>query len=165
MPETNTEPPVEAITKKEREFSPSQSDSEREDTPRDRRSGTPDEGGEIDSGVSTKWPLPPEVANKLEKIKLLRRIPIVKNPRILDLVTKFEDFPWAQDTVMAVHQLDDVLTTYLFRTLEIPGHRLRRWRDSGELAQRALVELAEYETYTTDRPDINLLVNEYKAQA
>ena len=50
MPETNTEPFAEAITKKEREFSPSQSDSERGDTPRDRRAGKPDEGGGDDSG-------------------------------------------------------------------------------------------------------------------
>ena len=113
MPETNTEPPAEAITKTEREFSPSQSDSERGDTPRDRRAGTPDEGGENDSGVSTKWPLPPEVADKLEKIKLVRRFPIVKNPRLIELVTKFADFPWTQDTVMAAHQLDEVLIAYL----------------------------------------------------
>ena len=106
-----------------------------------------------------------EVADKLEKIKVLKRIPIVKNLRILELVTKFEDFPLAQDTVMAVHQLEEVLIAYLYRTLEIPGHRLYRWRDSGELVQRALVELAEYEIYNADRPDINLLVNEYKTQA
>ena len=74
MPETNTELPAEAVTKKEREFSPSQSDSERGDTPRD-----------LHVGVSTKWPLPLEAADKLEKIKLLRRISIVKNPRILEL--------------------------------------------------------------------------------
>ena len=165
MPETNTEPPAEAITKTEREFSPSQSDSERGDTPRARRPGTPDEAGENNSGMGMEWPLPPEVAAKREKLKLVRRLPIVKNPRIIELVTKFADFPWAQDTVMAAHQLDEVLTMYLFRTLEIPGHRLQRWTDAGELVQRALVELAEYETYTTNRPNINLLVEEYKAQA
>ena len=71
MPETNTEPSAEAITKKEQQFSPSQSDSEREDAPRDRHTVAPDERGEYDSVLSTKWPYPVEVADKLEKIKLL----------------------------------------------------------------------------------------------
>ena len=106
-----------------------------------------------------------EVAEKVERIKALKRIPIVKNPRILELVKMFDGFPWAQDTVMAVHQLEEVLIAFLYRALEIPGHRLHRWRDSGELVQRALVELAEYEVCTAERPDINLLVNEYKTQA
>ena len=66
---------------------------------------------------------------------------------------------------MAAHQLEEVLISFLSRTLEIPGKRLHRWRDSGELVQRALVELAEYEAYTKERPDINLLINEYKSQA
>ena len=69
---------------------------------------------------------------------------------------------------MAAHQLEEVLISFLYQTLEIPGKKLHRWRDSadsGELVQRALVELAEYEIYCKDRPDINLLINESKSQA
>ena len=58
--------------------------------------------------MSSKWPYPQVVASKLEKLKMVKRIPIVKEPRIFDLVAKFRDFPWAQDTVMAAHQLEDV---------------------------------------------------------
>ena len=105
------------------------------------------------------------VAEKEERLKALKKIPIIKNPRILELVKMFDGFPWAQDTVMAVHQLEEVLIAFLYRALEIPGYRLHRWSDSGELVQRALVELAEYEVCTAERPDINLLVKEYKTQA
>ena len=66
---------------------------------------------------------------------------------------------------MAAYQLEDVLISYLFQTLEIPGKRLRRWRDSGELVHRALVELAEFEAYCEVRPDIGPLVKAYKSQA
>ena len=66
---------------------------------------------------------------------------------------------------MAAHQLEDVLIAYPYQTLEIPGTRLHRWRDSGELVQRALLQLAELEAYGVDRPDIEPMVNEYKSQA
>ena len=164
MPEVSKESGQEAIAK-ERKFSPSQSESEHETVPRDRRADVAEDGGEHTSAVSSTWPYPPEVASKLEKLKRLRRIPIGKEPRILDLVAKFSDFPWAQDTVMAAHQLEDVLISYLYQTLEIPGTQLHRWRDSGELMHRALLQLAELEAYGVQRPDIEPMVKEYKSQA
>ena len=164
MPETNDEPVDEPRSKQQRQFSPSQSDSEHGEVPRERRTVAHTVGGEYDSVLSNKHPFPVEIC-KVEKVNLLRKIPIVKNPRMIELVAKFEGFPWAQDTVMAAHQLEEVLISFLYQTLEIPGKKLHRWRDSGELVQRALVELAEYETYCKDRPDINLLINEYKSQA
>ena len=48
--------------------------------------------------LRTKWPLPQEVASKLEKVKVIKKIPVVKETRIVDLVAKFGDFPWAQGT-------------------------------------------------------------------
>ena len=89
MPETNKEPMDQTITKQERQFSPSQSDSEHGNAPRDRRADTPDEGGEYNSVLSTEWPFPVEVASKLGNVKLVKRIPIVKNPRFFELVAKF----------------------------------------------------------------------------
>lgn len=94
MPEVSKESAQEVIAK-ERKFSPSQSESEHETAPRDRRADVAEDGGEHTSAVSGTWPYPPEVASKLEKLKRLRRIPIGKEPRILDLVAKFSDFPWA----------------------------------------------------------------------
>ena len=76
--------------------------------------------------LTTKWPLPQEVASKLEKVKVIKKIPIVKETGIVDLVAKFRDFPWAQDTVMAAHQLEDVLISYLYQRLEVPGKVLHR---------------------------------------
>ena len=76
--------------------------------------------------LSTKWPLPQEVASKLEKVKVIKKIPVVKETRIVDLVAKFRDFPWAQGTVMAAHQLEEVLISYLYQTLEVPGDVLHR---------------------------------------
>ena len=67
--------------------------------------------------LSTKWPLPQEVASKLEKVKVIKKIPVVKETRIVDLVAKFRDFPWALGTVMAAHQLEDVLISNLYQTL------------------------------------------------
>ena len=50
----------------------------------------------------------------------------MKQKRIVDLVAKFGDFPRVQDTVMAAHQLEDVLISYLHRILETPGKVLHR---------------------------------------
>ena len=126
MSDAGKEPTEESIAKKERNFSPSQSDSERGNAPRDRRAETPDDGGEYSSELSTKWPYPREVADAFEKVKMVKRIPIVKNPRIFDLIAKFRDFPWTQDTVMAAHQLEDVLIAYLHQMLNLPGTLLHR---------------------------------------
>ena len=49
---------------------------------------------------------------------------------IVDLVAKFRDFPWAQDTVMAAHQLEDVLISYLTGG---PGQGPTPVKDAGEL--------------------------------
>ena len=43
--------------------------------------------------MSPKWPLPQEVASKLEKVKVIKKIPIVKETGIVDLVAKFRDIP------------------------------------------------------------------------
>ena len=64
-----------------------------------------------------------DLANKLEKVQ---RLPIVKDARLVDLVAKFQDFPWAQDTMMATHQLEDVLVSLLWRGLGIPGETLQQ---------------------------------------
>ena len=69
--------------------------------------------------MSTKWPFPVEVASKSENVKLEKRIPILKNPRFFELVAKFGDFPWAQDSVIAAHQLENVVISCLYQTLEI----------------------------------------------
>ena len=126
MSDAGKEPTEESIAKKERNFSPSQSDSERGDAPRDRRAETPHDGGKFSSELNTKWPYPREVADAFEKVERVKRIPIVKNTRILDLIAKFRDFPWAQDTVMAAHQLEDVLIAYLHQMLNLPGTLLHR---------------------------------------
>ena len=76
--------------------------------------------------MSTKWPYPREGADAFEKVKMVKRIPIVKNPRTFDLIAKFKDFPWTQDTVMAAHQLEDVLIAYLHQMLNLPGTLLHR---------------------------------------
>ena len=93
MPEARKEPAEDVIGKKERKFSPSQSDSEREIGPRDQRAEGPDDGGEYTSELSSKRPYPQELENKLEKLQIVKRIPILKEPRIVDLVAKFKDFP------------------------------------------------------------------------
>ena len=126
MSEAGKEPTEESIAKKERNFSPSQSDSERGDAPRDQRAETPHDGGKFSSELNTKWPYPREVADAFEKVERVKRIPMVKNTRILDLIAKFRDFPWAQDTVMAAHQLEDVLIAYLHQMLNLPGTLLHR---------------------------------------
>ena len=89
MSDVGKEPTEESIAKKERNFSPSQSDSERGDAPRDRRAETPHDGGKYSSELNTKWPYPREVADAFEKVERVKRIPIVKNTRILDLIAKF----------------------------------------------------------------------------
>ena len=101
MSEARKEPTEGSLTKKERNVSPSQSVSERDTGPRDRRAGTPDDGDEYSSELSTRWPYPREGADAFEKVKMVKRIPIVKNPRTFDLIAKFKDFPWTEDTVMA----------------------------------------------------------------
>ena len=93
MPKTKNEPTDEPISKQQRQFSPSQSDSEHGEVPRDRRTDAHTVGGEYDSVPSTKYSFPGEVACQIEQVKLLREIPIVKNPRMVELVAKFEGFP------------------------------------------------------------------------
>ena len=93
MPEASKEQAQEVRAKKERNFSPSPSESEHETAPRDRNADVSDNGGEHTSAANSTWPYPPEVASRLEKLKIVRKIPIGKEPRILDLVAKFSDFP------------------------------------------------------------------------
>ena len=64
-----------------------------------------------------------DLADKLEEVK---NIPIMYKPRILDLVAKFSAFPWAQDTVMAAHQLHEVLILFLWSRLNLRGPELHR---------------------------------------
>ena len=126
MSEASKKPTEESIAKKGRNFSPSLSDSDRGNASRDRRAETPGDGDEHSSELSTKWPYPREGADALEKVRMVKRIPIVKNPRIFDLIAKFRDFPWTQDTVMAAHQLEDVLIAFLHQMLNLPGTLLHR---------------------------------------
>ena len=97
----------------------------------------------------------------------LEKYPIEKKTRLVDLVARFTDFPWAQDTIMATYRLEEVLVNFLWRNLEIDPETLRLWRDAGELHQRAIVELARYDVYheAGNRPDIEPMVAEYLAQA
>ena len=126
--------PKELIGKPEREFSPSQSDDDHEAVAQDVQRHKFTEECEIEAGM----------ANKLEEAL---KIPISKSARILDVVARFKDFPWAQDTVMAAHQLEEVLIKFLWENLTIPGETLEWWKEIGELNHRALIELTQYDTY------------------
>ena len=67
-------------------------------------------------------------AKLVMKFIQLQKMPIERGTRIIDLVAKFNDFPWAQDTIMAAHQLEDVLIAFLYRHLNISSEILNRWR-------------------------------------
>ena len=58
MSDENKDPTDDVMARKERNFSPSQSESERETAPRERRAEVPVEWEEYTSVLSTKWPLP-----------------------------------------------------------------------------------------------------------
>ena len=64
-----------------------------------------------------------ELSDKLEEVK---NIPITHEPRIVNLVAKFSDFPWAQNTVMAAHQLHEVLILFLWQHLKLGVQTLHR---------------------------------------
>ena len=93
MPDEKKDPTDEVMARKERNFSPSQCESERGTAPLEHRAEVPVEGEEYTSMLSPKWPLPQEVASKLEKVKVIKKIPIVKETGIVDLVAKFRDIP------------------------------------------------------------------------
>ena len=76
------------------------------------------------------------------KLQKLQEMPVVPGTRFTEIVTAFDGFPWAQDTVMAALQLEEVLVMFLQRHMDIPGETLQRWTDRGELPQRALLSLA-----------------------
>ena len=59
MPEARKEQAQEVRAKKERNFSPSPSESEHETAPRDRHADVSDDGGEHTSAVNSTWPYPP----------------------------------------------------------------------------------------------------------
>ena len=52
MSEASNDPTEEIVAKKERNFSPSQSDSERGNAPTDRRAETPHDGGKYSSELN-----------------------------------------------------------------------------------------------------------------
>ena len=103
----------------------------------------------------------------IRKFIELQKLPIEKNIRFADLVARYKDFPWAQDTIMATYQLEEVLVKFLWRHLELPTETLRQWREAGELHQRAIIELARYDVYheAGERPDIEHMIANYMAQA
>ena len=108
--------------------------------------------------------VPEELAKELDR---LLKLPTKKGSRMLDLVREFNKFPWAQDTVLAALKFEEVLHLFLQRYMGISGEVLRRWTDEGILHQSALLGLATYEACHRPgvRPDIEVLINEYKAQA
>ena len=108
--------------------------------------------------------VPEELTKELDR---LLKLPTQKGSRILDLIGEFKQFPWAQDTVLAALKFEEVLHLYLQRYMGISGEVLRRWTNEGILQQRALLGLATYEACHKPgvRPDIEELINEYKAQA
>ena len=65
-------------------------------------------------------------ARLLRKLIDVEKIPIKKEMRILELVGLFNDFPWAQDVMMAAYQLEDVLVAYLWRHLNINSDVLHK---------------------------------------
>ena len=73
MPDENKYPTYEVMARKKRNLSPSQSESERETAPRERRAELPGEREEYTSFRCNKWPCPQEVASKLGKVKSSRR--------------------------------------------------------------------------------------------
>ena len=81
-------------------------------------------------------------ANLALKLQKLQEMPVVPGTRFTEIVTAFDGFPWAQDTVMAALQLEEVLVMFLQRHMDIPGETLQRWTDRGELPQQALLSLA-----------------------
>ena len=101
---------------------------------------------------------------ELEKVKDL---PESGGERLMTVLAKFHQFPWAQDTMVAAAQLEEVLIMFLHKHLLIDGLTLRAWADMKVLRIRALKALAAFEATHPPmaRPDIRYLVEEYKAQA
>ena len=64
-----------------------------------------------------------EKARELERVK---KLPVVRGKRALELLGQFWAFPWAQDTVFAAAQLEEVLMLFLQRYMGINGEKLRR---------------------------------------
>ena len=46
------------------------------------------------------------------KLQKLQEMPVVPGTRFTEIVTAFDGFPWAQDTVMAALQLEEVLVMF-----------------------------------------------------
>ena len=113
MSDAGKEPTEESIAKKERNFSPSQSDSERGNAPRDRRAETPHAGGKYSSESNSKWPYPREVADAFEKVEIVNRIPIVKNTRIFDLIAKFTSSPFPPLPLDLIYEVGFELAQHL----------------------------------------------------
>ena len=68
-----------------------------------------------------------EITAKLAiKLQKLQETPVVAGTRFTEIVTAFDGFPWAQDTVMAALQLEEVLVMFLQRHREVPGETLQR---------------------------------------
>ena len=101
------------------------------------------------------------------ELRMVEEIPERGGERLMSILSKFNRFPWTQDTMVATAQLDEVLIMFLHKHLRIEGEVLRNWADSGVLHIRSLKALATYEATHTpmSRPDIRHLVEEYKAQA
>ena len=106
MPKRSLSPNKETIEELEQRTSPSHSEPDERSSAQELRRHKFSEGGELATGL----------AGKLEEVQ---KIPIMPGARIVKLVTEFSDFPWAQDTVMAAHQLEEVLILFLYRYLEL----------------------------------------------
>ena len=63
-----------------------------------------------------------ETQSELDKVNDL---PEFWGERLMSMLSKFDQFPWAQDTMVAAAQLEEVLIMFLHKHLLIEGQTLR----------------------------------------
>ena len=82
----------------------------------------------------------------------------------MSMLEDFRNFPYAQNVVMTVARLDDVLMEFLEVYANIKPSTTKQWQRQNVLHYRALLSLAVYESFTTEetRGDMEEFIQQYE---
>ena len=68
----------------------------------------------------------------------------------MSMLEEFRNFPYAQNVVMTVGRLDEVLMEFLEVYVNIKASTTKQWQRQNVLHHRALLSLAVYESFTAE---------------
>ena len=101
------------------------------------------------------------------ELQRLQNLPIQPGRVSMPMLEEFRHFPYAQNVVMSVGRLDEVLMEFLEVYANIKASTLKQWHRQNVLHYRALLSLAVYESFTAEeaRGSMEEFIQQYEEKS